>query len=345
MFAEEKPFLQPLPLEPFRYYQYGERTVHLDGCVEVEAAYYSAPPGWIGRRSRCSGTRCRAAARSPHRSVAARASAAAARRVIASTTRTVRAHAAAVAATAGPCAKAGANIGASANAMHCSPGRDSGCAASWAFFDWSRSMAALGCDDACAAALELRVPEYHFVRRYLERSPQAASDLRQVDPLIRQLTLYRDLIQQRTTRGDQRMNLIELQRSLRQLRLGGMAAVLETRLRQAQAEPMAPIDLISCLVSDELTRAATGCWSAAANRPASATPNKTLDNFDFTFNPKMNRSLVFDLATGAFIDKREDALVSRPRRNGQEPPGAGHRPGRHSAGLQRALSRNARPAR
>jgi transposase len=50
MFAEEKPALQPLPLEPFRYYQYGERTVHLDGCVEVDAAYYSTPIGWIGRR-------------------------------------------------------------------------------------------------------------------------------------------------------------------------------------------------------------------------------------------------------------------------------------------------------
>jgi hypothetical protein len=48
MFAEERPFLLPLPVEPFRYYQYGERTVHLDGCVEV--AYYSAPPGWIRRR-------------------------------------------------------------------------------------------------------------------------------------------------------------------------------------------------------------------------------------------------------------------------------------------------------
>src|SRR5205085_1315844 len=48
-FAEEKPHLQALPLEPFRYYQYGERVVHLDGCVEVEAAYYSLPPGWIGR--------------------------------------------------------------------------------------------------------------------------------------------------------------------------------------------------------------------------------------------------------------------------------------------------------
>ena len=40
----------PLPLEPFRYYRFGERTVHLDGCVEVEAAYYGAPPGWIGRK-------------------------------------------------------------------------------------------------------------------------------------------------------------------------------------------------------------------------------------------------------------------------------------------------------
>src|SRR5664279_1788688 len=50
MFAEEQPALLSLPLEPFRYYQYGERTVHLDGCVEVEAAYYGAPPGWIGRK-------------------------------------------------------------------------------------------------------------------------------------------------------------------------------------------------------------------------------------------------------------------------------------------------------
>jgi len=49
MFAEEKPALPPLPVEPFRFYSYGQRTVHLDGCVEVEAAYYGAPPGWIGR--------------------------------------------------------------------------------------------------------------------------------------------------------------------------------------------------------------------------------------------------------------------------------------------------------
>ena len=50
------------------------------------------------------------------------------------------------------------------------------------------------------------------------------------------------------------MNLVELDRALRQLRLSGMAAVLETRLRQAQTEKVTPIDLVSMLVSDELRR-------------------------------------------------------------------------------------------
>ena len=107
------------------------------------------------------------------------------------------------------------------------------------------------------------------------------------------------------------MNLIELQRALRQLRLGGTAAVLETRLRQAQAEAMAPIDLISCLVSDELTRRSERLLDRRRKQAAFRDPHKTLDNFDFTFNPKMNRSLVFDLATCAFIGKREDALFLR----------------------------------
>ena len=50
MFAEERPALQPLPVTPFRYYRFGQRTVHLDGCVEVEAAYTRRRPGWIGQR-------------------------------------------------------------------------------------------------------------------------------------------------------------------------------------------------------------------------------------------------------------------------------------------------------
>ncbi len=50
MCAEERPHLRPLPLEPYRSYRYGTRSVHLDGCVEVEAAYHSVPPGWISQR-------------------------------------------------------------------------------------------------------------------------------------------------------------------------------------------------------------------------------------------------------------------------------------------------------
>ena len=113
------------------------------------------------------------------------------------------------------------------------------------------------------------------------------------------------------------MNLIELERALRQLRLGGMAAVLETRLRQAQAEAMAPIDLISCLITDELTRRSDRLLERRRKQAAFRDPLKTLDNFDFTFNPKMNRSLVFDLATCAFIGKREDGLFLGPGGTGK----------------------------
>src|SRR5450755_2841425 len=113
------------------------------------------------------------------------------------------------------------------------------------------------------------------------------------------------------------MNIIELQRALRQLRLGGIATVLETRLHQAQAEPMAPIDLISCLVADELTRRSERLLDRRRKQAAFRDPHKTLDNFDFTFNPKMNRSLVFDLATCAFIGKREDALFLGPGGTGK----------------------------
>jgi DNA replication protein DnaC len=113
------------------------------------------------------------------------------------------------------------------------------------------------------------------------------------------------------------VNLIELERALRQLRLGGIAAVLETRLHQAQAEAMAPIDLISCLVTDELTRRSERLLERRRKQAAFRDPNRTLDNFDFTFNPKMNRSLIFNLATCAFIGKREDALFLGPGGTGK----------------------------
>jgi len=113
------------------------------------------------------------------------------------------------------------------------------------------------------------------------------------------------------------MNVIELERALRQLRLGGMATVLETRLRQAQAEPMAPIDLIASLVSDELTRRSDRLLDRRRKQAAFRDGDRSLENFDFNFNPKMNRSLVFDLATSAFVGKREDALFLGPGGTGK----------------------------
>jgi DNA replication protein DnaC len=113
------------------------------------------------------------------------------------------------------------------------------------------------------------------------------------------------------------MNLIEMNRALRHLRLSGMAAVLETRLRQAQAEAMAPIDLIACLISDELTRRSDRLLERRRKQADFRDSQATLDNFDFDFNKKMNRSLVFDLATGNFIAKHDDALFIGPPGTGK----------------------------
>ena len=67
----------------------------------------------------------------------------------------------------------------------------------------AKKYGAASVDDACAAALEVGVCDYRFVRRYLDRNPQLPLGLRQVDPLIRQLTLYRDFIQNKTKESEQ----------------------------------------------------------------------------------------------------------------------------------------------
>jgi hypothetical protein len=67
------------------------------------------------------------------------------------------------------------------------------------------------------------------------------------------------------------MNLVELDRALKQLRLGGMASVLENRLLQAQNEHMAPIDLISVLSPTSYAVGPIASLNAAPTAPASAT--------------------------------------------------------------------------
>ena len=113
------------------------------------------------------------------------------------------------------------------------------------------------------------------------------------------------------------MNLVELDRALRQLRLSGMAAVLETRLRQAQTEQMAPLDLVSALVADELGRRQDRLLERRHKLARFRDPERSLDTFDFDFNKKMNRALVYERATARFIAQREDVLFLGPPGTGK----------------------------
>jgi DNA replication protein DnaC len=74
-------------------------------------------------------------------------------------------------------------------------------------------------------------------------------------------------------------------------------------------------------------------------------PNRTLDNFDFGFNPKMNRSLVFDLATGGFISRREDALFLGPGGTGKSHLAQAIGQAAIQQGYRVIIPRNSHPAR
>ncbi len=198
MFADERPALGPLPVEPFRYYRYGERTVHLDGCVEVEAAYYGAPPGWIGRRVQVQWNDVYVRLLVPHTGQLLREHLRAPRgwHRIEEADRPARTPPStrallARAQTAGP------QIGAICASIHQHDGA-AGVRRILGVLALAKQHGVAVVEDAAKAALALGVPTYHFLRRYLERRPPVPLTLRQVDPLIRQLTLYRDLIDRQT---------------------------------------------------------------------------------------------------------------------------------------------------
>jgi DNA replication protein DnaC len=113
------------------------------------------------------------------------------------------------------------------------------------------------------------------------------------------------------------MNLVEIDHALRKLRLSGMADVLETRLRHAQTERLAPIDLIATLVSDELLRRQDRLSGRRIKAARFRDADRSLDSFDFDFNKKMNRALIYELATARFVAQREDVLLLGPPGTGK----------------------------
>src|SRR5437762_10619121 len=113
------------------------------------------------------------------------------------------------------------------------------------------------------------------------------------------------------------MNVVELQRALRQLRCSGLAATLEARLVEAQTEKLGPIAFLSRLVQDELIRRQDRLLERRLKLAGFRDVGKRLDTFDFDFNKKMNRALVFELATARWIPQHADALFLGPPGTGK----------------------------
>jgi len=198
MYAEEKPHLLALPVEPFRYYQHGERTVHLDGAVEVEAAYYHAPPGWLGRRVTVQWDGMWVRLLDPRTGELLReyVRQGRGRRRMRPEDRPKRTPATTLQLLA-RARRAGKHVGGVCEAIHRQDG-EPGVRRILGMLSLCKRHGIARVDGACSAALDLALPNYQFVKRYLERQPQLPLSLKQVDPLIRELTHYRDLIDRRT---------------------------------------------------------------------------------------------------------------------------------------------------
>lgn len=102
-----------------------------------------------------------------------------------------------------------------------------------------------------------------------------------------------------------------LQTKLRSLRLGGMLETLDLRLDQAQQERLGYLEFMESLLEDEISRRGA---KSLASRIAKAhfEEQKTLEDFDWSFNPKLPAAHIRDLAVGQFIARRESILLCGP---------------------------------
>lgn len=102
-----------------------------------------------------------------------------------------------------------------------------------------------------------------------------------------------------------------LKQQARQLRLSGLLQTLEVRLEEARSHSLDHEEFLELILADELN--VRGQRKIARHtKAASFRDPKTLEDFDFAFNPKIDRKLVYQLATGAFLDQRRDVLLLGP---------------------------------
>ena len=104
------------------------------------------------------------------------------------------------------------------------------------------------------------------------------------------------------------MNMVEIERALRELRLSGIAETLSTRLLQAQATQEPFLQTFAAMLQDELDRRRSRLLDRRYKR-SGLDEKLTLADFDWRFNPKLPRSACFELHTLKFIGEGANALV------------------------------------
>jgi DNA replication protein DnaC len=103
----------------------------------------------------------------------------------------------------------------------------------------------------------------------------------------------------------------ELAPQLKQLRLSGILDSIDARNRQAIDAKLAYTDFLALLIGDEVARRDQKKFSSRLRRAQFRT-TKTLEQFDFERLPKLNRSLVHDLATGRYLHEKAPVLIVGP---------------------------------
>jgi DNA replication protein DnaC len=103
----------------------------------------------------------------------------------------------------------------------------------------------------------------------------------------------------------------QLRGQLKQLRLGGVLETLDVRVRQAIEERLSYVDFLQRLVEDEIERRHHKQLQLRVRR-ANFQTDKTLERFDFSFNPQLNRQLILDLATCQFVARKQPVVIVGP---------------------------------
>ena len=104
------------------------------------------------------------------------------------------------------------------------------------------------------------------------------------------------------------MNMTEIERALRELRLSGIADTLSTRVMQAHSAQQPFLETLAAMLQDELDRRRSRLMERRFKRSGLA-ERLTLADFDWRFNPKLPRNACFELHTLKLLSEGANALI------------------------------------